>query len=126
MINSEFYDGFEEEGQILIYDIVSGQKNGILMWQGYFELLLDACWYPHFRPDGLISCYHYCNGFYDVPIWYMKDLKITIEELQGFHSENMKTDSLDLRETVKKLRDALISFLETASLYKRNVYIEYN
>lgn len=116
MVNSEFYDGFEEEGQIFIYDIVNRQKNGILIWQGYFELLLDVCWYPHFYPNGLISSYHHCNGFYDMPTWHMKDLKTAIEELQGFHSENVKTDSLDFRETVEKLRDALISFLEIASL----------
>lgn len=124
MIESKYNDGYEGEGGVLLY-YHNGQKEGMLIWEGYFEFLLSACFNKNFQVGGLIESYYNHNGFYETSPWKIKDLRVVIKELKDFKKEEIGTNSPDIIHTVTNLRNELISFLEVPLIEKKDVYIEY-
>ncbi len=96
------------------------------MWEGYFEYLLSACYSQDFEAGGLMESYYNHDGFYDTSPWKINNLQMVLNELSNFKKEKIDTNSPDIINTVARLKDELISFLQIPLLEEKEVYIEYN
>ena len=128
MIDDKYFEGFEGEREVYIYyvDKKTQEKTGLLIWEGYFEFLLSACYFKNFEPGGLLECYFYVNGFYDDSPWKIKNILLVIKELNKFDVNNVESNDGDTINVLIKLRKEILSFLKKANKEKEDVYIEYN
>ena len=126
MIETKYIQGFEEEGEVFGYSANKADNRGLRIWEGYFENLLSGCYSEHFQPGGLMECYCNQNGFYEESPWKIKNLKVAINDLEGFKADNVETTIPEMKKTVLALKDELVSFIKEALENKREVLIEYN
>ena len=126
MIETKYIEGYEGEGEVLIYYFYNDQKEGMLIWEGYFEFLLLGCYCKDFQIGGLIENYYNHSGFYDNSPWKIENLNVVISELENFNIQKIDIDSHNINNIVLKLKNELISFLRIPILKKKEVFIEYN
>ncbi|QAA21596.1 hypothetical protein [Sporolactobacillus terrae] len=119
MINTKFYDGFEGESEL---SLVSG-INKLVIWNGYFEMILDSLIELGIEKKGIVKEYFYHEGWYDNSPWLISDLPLTIRQLKLVNADHFNSDRTS-KEAIKNVLKELISFLELNSDQK--VYIEYD
>ena len=125
MINNEFMKGFENEGQVYIYTNAD-PASGMLIWEGYFELLLSACFTSNFKKGGFLECYYSRNGFYDEPKWRLQNIFVAISELNQYDENNSEIQTANVGAETTKLKNTLLFFLEKAYNNGQKVYVDYN
>ena len=66
MLNNKYYDGYEGEERIKIwFEDDNSEEIGFIIWNGFFNTILEGCFYSDFQKNGIIECYYNQNGFYD-------------------------------------------------------------
>ena len=71
MLNKQYYEGYEGEGEVKIWYEDGQDENGIVIWIGFWETILEGCYIPDYQSNGIIECYFNHNGFYD-DVWSRK------------------------------------------------------
>ena len=121
MLDERYYEGFEGEGQVTIWC----DEDGMVIWSGYFETILEGCWRSDFSHDGIVKCYHNRDGFFD-GVWEMQYPHIVLDELDKFDEKLLNTDSKGMIEKSKEVISQLVSFINGAIENKRRIYVEYD
>lgn len=83
MLDERYYEGFEGEEQVTIWC----DEDGMVIWSGYFETILEGCWRSDFSHDGIVKCYHNRDGFFD-GVWEIT-LSIAKSIIMFWKLENM-------------------------------------
>ena len=68
-----YYEGYEGEGEVKVWSEENGNEDGIVIWIGFFNIILEGCFSSEFQKNGIIECYFNQDGFYDEK-WEMKYL----------------------------------------------------
>ncbi|MEK5502040.1 hypothetical protein [Bacillus sp. FSL M8-0168] len=118
MLNTKFYDGFEGEPELVLSD----GENKLVIWNGYFETLLDSLLDNNIEKEGIIKEYFYQEGWYDDPRW-MIDVHLTINQMKNFDVNKLDTSDGFKKEIVELVRE-IIHFLQNAK--NKSVVIEYD
>lgn len=127
MISEKYYDGFENEVEVVIYYYDSNNnKLGIKIWEGYFENLLSGCFNGNANTGGLMESYITHEGFYDEKPWEIKNIQTAIYELERFDEGNVETENINIINIVKQIRGDLISLMKEALKNNISIYIEYD
>lgn len=127
MINENYYKGFEGEKDLDIYYYQEdGEKTGLKIWDGYFELLLSACWLGQVSKGGLLECYADREGFYEEKPWRISNIDVVIKELLQYSPEFEKDISLSMKETLSVLQKDLLMLLDFAVLHNKDIYIDFD
>ena len=126
IVNSKFYDSFEGYPEIHFIYETKEQVNRFVIWEGYFETLLSACFSEDIREGGLLHSYRNADGFYDESPWKIPNIDIAINELGLFKKTEIQSDSNDMIMAVENLKSELLSFLTEPQNRGLEVYIDYN
>ena len=51
MLDARYYEGYEGEGEIKIWS----EENGMIIWTGYFNTILEGCFRSEFQKGGIIE-----------------------------------------------------------------------
>lgn len=125
MLNNKYYDGYEGEERIKIwFEDDNSEEIGFIIWNGFFNTILEGCFYSDFQKNGIIECYYNQNGFYD-EIWEMIHPEIVLEELRRFNDNSLDTQNKEISVIVKEVIGQLISLINAAVSKKEKIYIEY-
>lgn len=125
MLNNKYYDGYEGEERIKIwFEDDNSEEIGFIIWHGFFNTILEGCFYSDFQKNGIIECYYNQNGFYD-EIWEMIHPEIVLEELRRFNDNSLDTQNKEIIVIVKEVIGQLISLINAAVSKKEKIYIEY-
>ncbi len=125
MLNNKYYDGYEGEERIKIwFEDDNSEEIGFIIWNGFFNTILEGCFYSDFQKNGIIECYYNQNGFYD-EIWEMIHPEIVLEELRRFNDNSLDTQNKEIIVIVKEVIGQLISLINAAVSKKEKIYIEY-
>lgn len=125
MLNNKYYDGYEGEERIKIwFEDDNSEEIGFIIWNGFFNTILEGCFYSDFQKYGIIECYYNQNGFYD-EIWEMIHPEIVLEELRRFNDNSLDTQNKEIIVIVKEVIGQLISLINAAVSKKEKIYIEY-
>lgn len=124
MLDKKYYEGYEGEEQIKIWCEEGCEENGFLVWNGFFNTILEGCFKPEFQKDGIIECYYNHDGFYDKK-WEMNFPHVVLGELKTFDESVLDAENQGIVETAKEIVEKLISFIEIAISKNAKVYIEY-
>lgn len=125
MLDKRYYEGYEGEGEIKIWSNENGSENGMIVWIGFFNTILEGCFCPDFSPDGIIECYFNQDGFFDDK-WEMRYPHIVLEELKKFNEKLLDTKDEEIIKKSKEVIEQLTFFINVAVKNKRNIYVEYN
>ena len=87
MLDTRYYEGYEGEGEVKVWSEENGNEDGIVIWIGFFNTILEGCFSSEFQKNGIIECYFNQDGFYDEK-WEMKYPHIVLEELKRFNEIN--------------------------------------
>ncbi|MGE7112938.1 hypothetical protein [Lysinibacillus sp. NPDC047702] len=117
MINKKYYVGFEGEPELALIN----KENKLIMWNGYFETILDVLIEINLEKKGIIKEYFNHEGWYDESPWIIENIPLTIEQLKHFDLNKVQ-QSDSIRKVVPGLVQEIIIFLENAE----NVMIEYD
>ncbi|MFP7492964.1 hypothetical protein SFC66_04170 [Terribacillus saccharophilus] len=110
MINTAFYDGFEGEPEL----ILANENKKLIIWNGYFESILDALLTSDSEKAGILKEYYYHEGWYDDSPWIIPDLSLTIEQLNHFDINKVE-QSDNIKNVLPVLVKSIINFLETSN-----------
>ena len=125
MLNNKYYDGYEGEERIKIwFEDDNSEEIGFIIWNGFFNTILEGCFYSDFQKNGIIECYYNQNGFYD-EIQEMIHPEIVLEELRRFNDNSLDTQNKEIIVIVKEVIGQLISLINAAVSKKEKIYIEY-
>lgn len=125
MLDKKYYEGYEGEGEVKIWSNENGNENGMIVWIGYFNTILEGCFSSEFSPNGIIECYFNQDGFYDDK-WEMRYPHIVLEELKKFNEKILDTKDEEIIKISKEIIEQLVFFINVAVKNKRNIYVEYN
>ncbi len=125
MLNKSYYIGYEGEGSVKIWSDENGKEIGMLIWNGFFETILQGCFNQSFQKEGLLECYYNHNGFYDYK-WEMRYPHIVLDELINFNENLLETTNKEIIKKSKEIIESLISFINVSIRNKRNIFIEYD
>ena len=122
MLNNKYYDGYEGEERIKIwFEDDNSEEIGFIIWNGFFNTILEGCFYSDFQKNGIIECYYNQNGFYD-EIWEMIHPEIVLEELRRFNDNSLDTQNKEIIVIVKEVIGQLISLINAAVSKKEKIY----
>ena len=131
MLNTEFGDDFgmySGDGEYVIWIAETGE--GMLIWVGYFDTIMDGCWTPNYSDKGMLYCYTKDIGFCDGEVWEMKHFDVVLEELNAFDEENpnLRLDNGEmlkgsLIDDSKKVLHRMIDLIQKAKEHKMRVFI---
>ncbi|WP_249292244.1 hypothetical protein [Metabacillus flavus] len=119
MLN-KYYEGFEGEPELVL--INEEDKNKMIIWNGYFEAILDALLETDLEREGIIDDYFRHEGWYDDSPWKIKDIPLTIKQLNRFDLDKVN-QSENIKIVLPSLVEDIIEFLASSS---GNVLIEYD
>lgn len=125
MLNKQYYEGYEGEGEVKIWYEDGQDENGIVIWIGFWETILEGCYIPDYQSNGIIECYFNHNGFYDDK-WEVESLNVVLEELNLFNEKGVDAVDKKIIDESKKIIKKLCCFIDRAIKNKRTVYIECN
>lgn len=125
MLDKKYYEGYEGEGEVKIWSNENGNENGMIVWIGYFNTILEGCFSSEFSPNGIIECYFNQDGFYDDK-WEMRYPHIVLEELKKFNEKILDTKDEEIIKISKEIIEQLVFFINVAVKNKINIYVEYN
>ena len=63
MLDKRYYEGYE--GEVKVWSEENGNQDGIVIWIGFFDTILEGCFSQEFQKNGIIECYFNQDGFYD-------------------------------------------------------------
>ncbi|PAE08308.1 hypothetical protein CHI12_06695 [Terribacillus saccharophilus] len=118
MINTKYYDGFEGEPEVVLFN----DHQRFIMWNGYFESLLDSLLDTNLEKEGILEEYYNHEGWYDDSPWMIPDVPLTIWQLKHFDL-NKVNQSENIKVVLPELAHEIILFLENS---KEKVWIEYD
>ena len=126
MLDTRYYEGYEGEGEVKVWSEENGNEDGIVIWIGFFNTILEGCFSSEFQKNGIIECYFNQDGFYDEK-WEMKYPHIVLEELKRFNEKKL---SKNLRKLLSNQSLLSIWLLEMKKIYmlnmiKSNIYQGY-
>lgn len=124
MLDKKYCEGYEGEEQIKIWCEEGYEENGLLVWNGFFNTILEGCFKPEFQKGGIIECYYNHDGFYDEK-WEMNFPHVVLDELKAFDENVLDTKNQGIIKIAKEIIEKLISFIDTAISKNAKVYIEY-
>ena len=125
MLDKRYYEGYEGEGEVKVWSEGNGNQDGIVIWIGFFDTILEGCFSQEFQKNGIIECYFNQDGFYD-DRWEMKYPHIVLEELKRFNEKLLyKIDEEIIKES-KEVIEQLIFFINIAVKNERIIYVEYD
>ena len=125
MLDKRYYEGYEGEGEVKVWSEGNGNQDGIVIWVGFFDTILEGCFSQEFQKNGIIECYFNQDGFYDNR-WEMKYPHIVLEELKRFNEKLLyKIDEEIIKES-KEVIEQLIFFINIAVKNERIIYVEYD
>lgn len=125
MLDKRYYEGYEGEGEVKVWSEENGNQDGIVIWIGFFDTILEGCFSQEFQKNGIIECYFNQDGFYDNR-WEMKYPHIVLEELKRFNEKLLyKIDEEIIKES-KEVIEQLIFFINIAVKNERIIYVEYD
>ena len=84
MLDTRYYEGYEGEGEVKVWSEENGNEDGIVIWIGFFNTILEGCFISEFQKNGIIECYFNQDGFYDEK-WEMKYPHIVLEAVSYTH-----------------------------------------
>ncbi|MFN2746772.1 MULTISPECIES: hypothetical protein [Bacillus] len=119
MLHTKFYDGFEGEPEIVLSD----GENKVVIWNGYFETLLNSLLDTNIKKEGIIKEYFYQEGWYNDSPWVIEDVQLTINQMKSFDVSKLDTSDGFKKELVELVKET-IQFLENAK--NKTVVIEYD
>lgn len=119
LINTKFYDGFEGEPELILSD----GENKLIIWNGYFETILDSLLDKNIEKEGIIKEYFNHEGWYDDSPWVIQDLDLTIDQMKSFDINTLDV-SEDMKNVLPDIVKEIIQFLENAK--NKTVVIEYD
>lgn len=123
MLDKRYYEGYEGEGEV--WSEENCNQDGIVIWIGFFDTILEGCFSQEFQKNGIIECYFNQDGFYD-DRWEMKYPHIVLEELKRFNEKLLdKIDEENIKKS-KEVLEQLIFFINIAIKNERIIYVEYN
>lgn len=125
MLNTEF-DDFCGDGEYIIWIAETGE--GMLIWIGYLDIIMDGCWTPNYSDKGMLYCCNQLTGFCDDEIWEMKHFDIVLEELNAFDEEKLRDENGKMLEESflndsKKVLHHMIDLIQKAKEHKMRVFI---
>ena len=125
MLDKRYYEGYEGEGEVKVWSEENGNQDGIVIWIGFFDTILEGCFNQEFQKNGIIECYFNQDGFYDNR-WEMKYPHIVLEELKSFNEKLLyKIDEEIIKESNEVIKQ-LIFFINIAVKNERIIYVEYD
>ena len=125
MLDKRYYEGYEGEGEVKVWSEGNGNQDGIVIWIGFFDTILEGCFSQEFQKNGIIECYFNQDGFYDNR-WEMKYPHIVLEEFKRFNEKLLyKIDEEIIKES-KEVIEQLIFFINIAVKNERIIYVEYD
>ncbi|MEC2077034.1 hypothetical protein [Metabacillus fastidiosus] len=119
MLNSKYYKGFEGEPAL----VLDNGENKLIIWNGYFESILESLLETNLEKEGIIKEYFYHEGWYDDSPWALKDIQLTIKQLKNFDLSKVY-QSDNIKNVLPDLVQEIIQFLEYAK--NENVVITYD
>ncbi len=123
MLDKRYYEGYE--GEVKVWSEENGNQDGIVIWIGFFDTILEGCFSQEFQKNGIIECYFNQDGFYDNR-WEMKYPNIVLKELKSFNEKLLyKIDEEIIKES-KEVIEQLIFFINIAVKNERIIYVEYD
>lgn len=125
MLDKRYYEGYEGEGKVKVWSDENGNENGIVIWIGFFNTILEGCFRSEFQKNGIIECYFHQNGFYDDK-WEMKYPHIVLEELKRFNEKLLDTREEEIIKKSKEVIEQLVSFINIAVRNEKIIYVEYD
>lgn len=123
MINKKYYEGFEGEKEVKIYN---DSETGFEIWDGYFETLMSGCDTINLNEGGLLYSYVTREGFYEEEMWKMPNPELAIKELESFQANNAETESKEMVFEVEYLRKDLLFFMKSSQDEGLNIYVRYD
>ena len=125
MLDKRYYEGYEGEGEVKVWSEENGNQDGIVIWIGFFDTILEGCFSLEFQINGIFVCYFNQDGFYDNSL-EMKYPNIVLKELKSFNEKLLyKIDEEIIKES-KEVIEQLIFFINIAIKNERIIYVEYN
>ena len=43
MLDKRYYEGYEGEGEVKVWSDENGNENGMVIWSGFFDTILEGC-----------------------------------------------------------------------------------
>ncbi len=125
MLDKRYYEGYEGEGEVKVWSEENGNQDGIVIWIGFFDTILEGCFSQEFQKNGIIECYFNQDGFYDNR-WEMKYPNIVLEELKSFNEKVLDKIDEEIIKESKEVIEQLIFFINIAVKNERIIYVEYD
>ena len=124
MINNKYYAGFEGEAQISIsYSL----DNALVLWQGYFETLLECMFDQGIEANGVLLVWQVREGWYDDSPWEIPDIKEAIRQFSMFDAKKLKDDvSYLIAQKLPEIASEIVKLLTEALALNEKVYILYD
>jgi hypothetical protein len=116
MINSNFYNGFEGEGQVIFSDEV---KNELIVWEGYIYVLMERMFEQGYKI--LVDFYNH-NYEDDENPWTIPDIPNAINQYKSFNVSYAEEDNF--KNDFPKLIDEITRFLMNALASGKKVYMQ--
>lgn len=113
MLDKRYYEGYEGEGEVKVWSDDNGAENGMVIWRGFFETILEGCFRTEFLKNGMNECYYNQNGFYDNK-WEMKFPSIVLQEIKRFDENMVHTKSEEIINKSKEVIVQLTLFINIA------------
>ena len=110
MIDTTFYDGFEGEPEL----ILANKDKRLIIWNGYFESILDTLLASGIQQNGMIKEYYHHEGWYDDSPWIIPDLTLTIEQLNQFDISKAE-QSDNIKKVLPSLVKSIVYFLKSSN-----------
>ena len=114
MINREFYNGYEGEGQVIFRD---ESKNELVIWEGYIYILMERMFDQEFK---VLS--EFFSRDDDINAWLISDLPNALAQFRAFDFQKMQQDNFAKR--LPQLVAEITRFLLNALNSDQRVYIE--
>lgn len=125
MLDTYYYEGYEGEAEVKVWSEDNGNENGIVIWIGFFNTIMEGCFSSDFSPNGILECYVNQDGFYDDK-WEMKYPYVVLEELNRFDERVLSTRDEDIIKKSKEIITQLVSLINRAASNGSEIFIEYN
>ncbi|WP_088810941.1 MULTISPECIES: dihydroorotate dehydrogenase (quinone) [unclassified Listeria] len=78
-----YYKGFEGYPEVYIYTLSKGQKEGIKMWEVYFDNIMEKIEPTDGKWVSLAYYYHLYEGWYDESPWEIPDNKGALKQFES-------------------------------------------
>ncbi|MDE7254220.1 MAG: hypothetical protein K2O32_14945 [Acetatifactor sp.] len=124
MLDKRYYEGYEGEGEVKVWSDNNGVENGMIIWRGFFETILEGCFRTEFLKNGINECYYNQDGFYDNK-WEMQFPSIVLQEIKRFDENMVYTKSEEIINKSKEVIVQLTLFINSAIENGQKIYVEY-